>query len=76
MSRAATAIPRELAHRANDGVLVTLLWHGETRVTLLVDDTKTGESFELAVEPDCALQAFYHPFALLHLTRATPLPIV
>jgi hypothetical protein len=32
-------------------------------VTVTVDDSRAGRSFELAVDRDRALDAFYHPFA-------------
>ena len=55
---------RELASRESDGVLVLLLWHPEDdAVTVAVDDSRLGSSFELAVERDRALDAFYHPYA-------------
>jgi hypothetical protein len=55
---------RELALRENDGVAVVLFWHPRTdAVTVSVDDLRTGDSFELAVEGEDALDAFYHPFA-------------
>src|SRR3712207_4267199 len=45
--------PRELAARSNDGIDVVLLWHpARDAVTVAVDDARTGESFELAVEHD------------------------
>ena len=57
--------PRELAYRNTDGVEVTLLWHPvERRVTVLVNDTRLGETFELVVgEEDSALDVFEHPYA-------------
>jgi hypothetical protein len=56
--------PKELAHRVNDGIEVTLLWFASTnRVVVRVNDEKTGERFELAVAGADALDAFYHPFA-------------
>lgn len=55
---------RELAVRESDGVRVTLSWHPrEDAVTLSVDDTRAGHSFELPVNRERALEAFYHPFA-------------
>jgi hypothetical protein len=32
-------------------------------VTVTVEDTRIGADFQLAVAPDRALDAFYHPFA-------------
>ena len=55
---------RELASRSSDGVNVLLLWHPrEDALTVSVEDARVGDSFEIAVAPDCALDAFYHPFA-------------
>jgi hypothetical protein len=55
---------RELASRESDGVHVVLLWHPhEDALTLSVTDARAGRSFELAVERDRGLDAFYHPFA-------------
>jgi hypothetical protein len=60
----ATDAVRELAHRVNDRIHVTLYWHaGDDSVSLAVDDERTGERFELPVERDQALFAFNHPFA-------------
>jgi hypothetical protein len=56
---------RELAHRTADGVEVSLRWHPtDGRVSVVVHDTRLGESFELAVAPgDSALDVFEHPYA-------------
>ena len=55
---------RELAYRQNDGVTVVLLWHPRPNaITVSVEDSRTGDSFELSVEREHALDAFYHPFA-------------
>jgi hypothetical protein len=55
---------RELAARESDGISVLLLWDPKTDdVTVSVDDTRTGQYFELPVERDRALDAFNHPFA-------------
>ena len=54
---------RELASRGNDGLAVTLLWHpSNDLLTVSVADSRTGDRFELAVEREHALDAFYHPF--------------
>jgi len=58
------AAVRELAFRESDGVSVCLLWHPhEDAVTVAVEDSRTDDRFELAVERRRALEAFYHPFA-------------
>jgi hypothetical protein len=55
---------RELAARESDGIHVLLLWHApENTLTVSVEDARLGDRFQLAVAPDRALDAFYHPFA-------------
>jgi hypothetical protein len=55
---------RELAARESDGISVRLLWHPrENAVTVSVEDARVGDCFQLAVTPECALDAFQHPFA-------------
>ena len=54
----------ELDHRSNDGLEVTLLWEAETnRVTVNVFDAKSGDGFDIEVDPTEALDAFHHPYA-------------
>jgi hypothetical protein len=61
---ARTPETRELALRESDGVRVVLLWHPrEDAVTVSVEDARADQRFELAVERERALDAFYHPFA-------------
>src|SRR5580765_5262051 len=56
---------QELAQRADDGVEVRLLWNrADGRLTVAVEDSRTGESFVLVAESGKeALDAFHHPFA-------------
>ena len=55
---------RELAARESNGLHVVLLWHRrEDALTVSVEDDRLGDRFQLAVAPDRALDAFYHPFA-------------
>jgi hypothetical protein len=55
---------RELASRESDGINVLLLWHPrENALTVEVGDARIGDGFQLAVAPERALDAFYHPFA-------------
>jgi hypothetical protein len=55
---------RELAARESDGIHVLLLWHpADDALTVSVEDARVGDRFQLAVAPDHALDAFYHPFA-------------
>jgi len=67
----ATAIPstrRELAHRENGGIEVTLYWDArEDRVEVEVHHRATEETISFAVAREEALDAFHHPFA--HLSR-------
>jgi hypothetical protein len=60
----ATLQTRELAARDSDGLSVRLLWHPRgNALTVAVEDARVGDRFQLAVAPDRALDAFYHPFA-------------
>ena len=55
---------RELASRESDGINVVLLWNPDgNALTVSVEDARVGDRFQLAVAPDRALDAFYHPFA-------------
>jgi hypothetical protein len=56
---------RELDSRTSDGIHVRLLWHAEEeRVSVAVEDTKTGEVFELPVrDRQRAMDVFRHPYA-------------
>jgi hypothetical protein len=61
---------RELDHRVNDALDVKLLWNPATeRVSVAVEDGRTGEFFELDVDPADALVAFHHPYAYASRTR-------
>ena len=54
----------ELAHRENDGIAVTLLWHTETeQLTVSVRDWRTGAGFDLAAAARNAMDVFHHPYA-------------
>jgi hypothetical protein len=54
----------ELAARDSDGIHVLLLWHPlENGLTVAVENDRDGDRFQLAVAPERALDAFYHPFA-------------
>ena len=65
--------PRELDGRNSDGIHVQLLWHPfDGRVSVAVNDTKTGEAFELEVRyGEHPLDVFRHPYAY----AATPASI-
>jgi hypothetical protein len=70
MTTTTTHTTRELDHRVNDGLDVTLLWNSATdRVSVAVEDERTGEFFEFEVDPGDALIAFNHPYAYANATR-------
>ena len=53
----------ELASREADGLLVSLFWSSEgDGIKVAVADTRLRTRSEFAVAPDCALDAFHHPF--------------
>jgi hypothetical protein len=55
---------RELDHRVGDGFEVRLLWGKDDGVlTVVVDDWRTDEHFEITARADNALDVFRHPFA-------------
>ncbi len=59
-----TTTVKELAHRAGDDVEVSLLWSpSDGHLTVVVDDARAEERFELEARPDKALEVFYHPYA-------------
>jgi hypothetical protein len=62
--RIAAAV-RELDSRKSDGIHVQLLWHPhDGHVSVAVNDSKTGETFELEVRHGHrALDVFRHPYA-------------
>jgi hypothetical protein len=54
----------ELDYRENDGIAVSLLWHRRGgRLTVVVEDSRLGESFALQARPDNARDVFTHPYA-------------
>jgi hypothetical protein len=59
------AAPRELDSRFSDGIHVQLLWYPcDGHVSVMVNDSKTEETFELEVrDGDRALDVFHHPYA-------------
>jgi hypothetical protein len=62
---------RELDHRSEDGINVTLLWNSNTNGVLLrVVDERLGESLEFGVVAGDALYAFRHPYAYASLDRS------
>lgn len=56
--------PRELNRRVSDGLEVALLWNPHTnRLTIEVYDDVAEQMFEFDVPPECADDAFHHPYA-------------
>jgi hypothetical protein len=54
---------RELAQRQSGTLEVLLLWHAQIDVVeLSVRDVATGGGFQTEIEPDRAIDAFYHPY--------------
>jgi hypothetical protein len=54
----------ELHHRSADGIEVSLLWsRGTNALTVAVEDSRSGISFEVPAPPERALEVFEHPFA-------------
>jgi hypothetical protein len=55
--------PRELCHRTNDGIEVTLWWlPGTDGLQVAVVDTKLNQCFQLAVDAGTAMRVFNHPY--------------
>ncbi len=56
--------PRELAHRRQNGLEVSLLWDAHSNdVSIEVVDERDKRTFVLPVAASSALDAFYHPYA-------------
>ena len=60
-----SATTRELDSRISDGIHIRLLWHSvDGHVSVAVEDTKTGEMFDVAIgDDDRPLDVFHHPYA-------------
>jgi hypothetical protein len=56
---------RELDSRTSDGIHVRLLWHpADGHVSVAVQDTKTGDAFEVPVGANTrAHDVYHHPYA-------------
>jgi hypothetical protein len=55
---------KELDFRSNDGLEVALRWQPETnQLSVSVYDSKTGDDFDIEVDPAEAIDAFHHPYA-------------
>jgi hypothetical protein len=55
---------RELDRRRSDGIEVTLSWNPRTNSVLVsVIDEREGDSFQVEVGAENAMDAFHHPYA-------------
>jgi hypothetical protein len=55
---------RELDRRRSDGIEVTLSWNPRTNSVLVsVIDERDGDSFQVEVGAENAMDAFHHPYA-------------
>jgi hypothetical protein len=64
----------ELDQRVSAGFEISLLWlRRDNNLVVSIEDRKTGESFELPVSSDEALEVFNHPFAYV-AARGTQRP--
>ena len=71
-----TTTERELDYREGDGLEVALVWYpGRDVIAVKVLDTRTGERFEIPVDPASARDAFGHPFAYLPEYELYELPV-
>ncbi len=62
---------RELARRVSGGIEVALYWSPlDNRTTVEVWDVASDETLAFRVQPERALEAFYHPFAQLAASSA------
>jgi hypothetical protein len=54
----------ELAQRAGDGIVVSLMWsRADNVLRVAIANTQTGEEFELDAHPENVLDIYYHPYA-------------
>lgn len=61
---------RELAHRSDDGLEISLLWKETTdELIVTVLDASSGELLEMAAQHENALDVFNHPYAYPALRR-------
>jgi hypothetical protein len=66
MATLSTTTRKELAHRVNDGIDVTLIWvraDEKDTAVVCVCDRREGAYFEIRAQPYLALDVYYHPFA-------------
>ena len=67
-----TTVRRELAHRADNGISLSLFWDAvRDTLTLAVYDEGADEYFERHLPRERALEAFHHPYAHRPASRRT-----
>jgi hypothetical protein len=77
VKQATTAGWREIAHRANTFIEVSLLWRqADDSVLLRVLELADRVEFEVRVRPEDALDAFNHPYAYLPGQLLEPAPLL
>jgi hypothetical protein len=66
-----TTLAREVDSRESDGIHIQLLWYPhDDHITVAVNDSKTGQRFELEIpHRHRALDVFHHPYAYAAETR-------
>ena len=65
---------RELAERTSNGTLIRLCWREGTRdLWVEVWEPELDVTIEIPADPDCALDAFHHPYAYAAAHDALPL---
>jgi hypothetical protein len=65
----------ELDQRVSAGFEISLLWiRRDNNLVVSVEDRRTGESFDLPVSSDEALEVFNHPFAYVAARGSRRLP--
>jgi hypothetical protein len=68
---------REIAHRSNTFIEVSLLWRQvDDSVLLRVIELANRVEFEVRVRPEDALEAFNHPYAYLPRRLLEPGPLL
>ncbi len=64
-------IGKELAHRTSGSLEISLRWSRVSdRLTVVVENPETEETFELEARRDNALDVYYHPFAYMGAPQA------
>lgn len=61
---------KELAYRESDGISVGLCFETDSRaVVIFLSDKRTDLETTFPVPPDCAMDAFTHPFTYAHSVK-------